>query len=294
MTGVLVVGVAVVDYVFFVDSFPNAAEKYRARDALVVGGGCAGNAAVAIARLGGTAHLATRLGGDATGALIEADLAAEGVDMALTDRSGARSSCSSILVDAAGERQIVNFRGSGLTELTAQFAGAPDVGAVLADNRWLNGARAAMELARVRGVPGVLDIEAPADASGMSRASHMAFSTQGLDAFYPGLEPPLALERAVEEYGGWACVTLGADGALIYDDEGEVHVPGFAVDVVDTLGAGDVWHGAFALRLADGADEIAAVRFANAAAALKCARPGGRAGAPGRAEVEALIGGEGP
>ena len=58
---------------------------------------------------------------------------------------------------------------------------------------------------------------------------------------------------------------------------------------VDTLGAGDVWHGAFALRLAEGADELTAIRFASAAAALKCTRPGGRMGAPSRAEVAAFL-----
>jgi sulfofructose kinase len=61
------------------------------------------------------------------------------------------------------------------------------------------------------------------------------------------------------------------------------------VQVVDTLGAGDVWHGAFALGLAEGMDESTAVRFASAAAALKVQRRGGRAGAPCRAEVEELL-----
>jgi sulfofructose kinase len=58
---------------------------------------------------------------------------------------------------------------------------------------------------------------------------------------------------------------------------------------VDTLGAGDVWHGAFALALAEGRPEPAAVRFASAAAALKVQRAGGRAGAPTRGELEAFL-----
>jgi sulfofructose kinase len=63
----------------------------------------------------------------------------------------------------------------------------------------------------------------------------------------------------------------------------------FAVNAVDTLGAGDIFHGAFALALAEGKTEIAAMRFAAAAAGLKCARLGGSAGAPHRAEVDALL-----
>jgi sulfofructose kinase len=67
------------------------------------------------------------------------------------------------------------------------------------------------------------------------------------------------------------------------------HVPGFEVDVVDTLGAGDVWHGAFALALAEGRPEREAVRFASAAAAIKVQRRGSRTGAPTRSELDAFL-----
>ena len=68
-------------------------------------------------------------------------------------------------------------------------------------------------------------------------------------------------------------------------------MPAPAVTAVDTLGAGDVWHGAFTLALAEGMAVAAAARFANAAAAIKCTRFGGRGGAPRRDEVEALLAG---
>jgi sulfofructose kinase len=58
---------------------------------------------------------------------------------------------------------------------------------------------------------------------------------------------------------------------------------------VDTLAAGDVWHGAFTLALAESKDITGAAGFANMAAALKCTRPGGRRGAPSRVEVEAAL-----
>src|SRR5215475_4079874 len=66
-------------------------------------------------------------------------------------------------------------------------------------------------------------------------------------------------------------------------------VPAFAVKVVDTLGAGDTFHGAFTLMLAEGMNERVAMRFAAAAAALKCTKYGGILGAPSRAEVEAFL-----
>ena len=70
-------------------------------------------------------------------------------------------------------------------------------------------------------------------------------------------------------------------------------MPVFPVDAVDTLGAGDVFHGAFTLALAEGRDRTA-MRFAAASAGLKCTRFGGSTGAPLRAEVEALVGGFSP
>jgi sulfofructose kinase len=66
-------------------------------------------------------------------------------------------------------------------------------------------------------------------------------------------------------------------------------VPAFDVTAVDTLGAGDVWHGAFALALAEGMDERAAVRAASATAALKVSRFGGRDAVPTRAERDQLL-----
>jgi sulfofructose kinase len=289
MTRVLVVGVAVMDFVFYVDAFPSGGMKHRARDAAVVSGGCAANAAVAIARLGGEAFLSTRLGSDQVGRMIHDDLAGEGVDLSLTDRSGTRSSYSSILIDGAGERQIMNFRGEALLQVPEHLAGAPAVGAVLADTRWSEGALATMKLARDRHVPGVLDVEAPAETDAFGPASHLAFSEQGLAHFHPGLAPDVAIKRVLKEHGGWVCVTMGAAGVLWCSAEGAGHVPGFAVDVVDTLGAGDVWHGAFALSLAEGTCETEAIRFANAVAALKCTRQGGRAGSPSRNEVETFM-----
>lgn len=289
MTSVLVVGVAVVDYVFVVDEIPTQPEKYVARDAMVVGGGCAGNAAVAISRLGGSAHLASRFGTDAIADTILSGLHDEGVETSLCDRRGVRSACSTILVDAQGERQIVNFRGEGLTSDPTHLGNAPTVDAVLADTRWPQGATFAMNLARERGVPGVMDVEADTDPGCLSAASHLAFSAQGLSALYPGQSVEEGLASAARDHRAWCCATLGPDGVAYIDDGKLHHVPAYAVAVKDTTGAGDIWHGAFTLGLAEGMAELESIRFANAAAALKCARLGGRSGAPTRPEVEEVL-----
>jgi sulfofructose kinase len=290
MARVLVIGVAVADFVFQMGKLPDRAAKYRASDAEIVGGGCAANAAVAITRLGGEAVLGARLGADAVGDLILADLEREGVNTDLVQRShGSRSSYSSVCVDADGERQIVNFRGTGLTTDTAWIANAPEVDAILADTRWTEGAVAALELARSRGVPGIVDAEAPMDISVLEAASHVAFSRDGLLEFCPSDHLQDALEAASEKLSGWVCVTDGANGSYFVQDGRITHIPAFSVAAKDTLGAGDIWHGAFAFELSLGQPEMAAVRTANAVAALKCTTFGGRKGTPTRAELDRFL-----
>ena len=93
----------------------------------------------------------------------------------------------------------------------------------------------------------------------------------------------------MERLDGWLAVTIGEKGVLVGDKGAVNRVPGFAVEVVDTLAAGDTWHGAFALALGEGRAELEAVRFANGAAALKCRKLGGRAASPSREEVAQFL-----
>jgi sulfofructose kinase len=86
-----------------------------------------------------------------------------------------------------------------------------------------------------------------------------------------------------------ASVTRGAQGLLWIDDSGIHRQAAFAVEVVDTTGAGDVFHGAYTLALAEGSSVAEAMRFASTVAALKCTRRGGRAGIPNRAEAAAFL-----
>lgn len=286
MARILCVGAAVVDFVFNLDDLPRRPEKYSTESATIVGGGCAANAAVAISRLGGQAILAARLGQDDIANLILADLKAEGVDVSKVTRTdGAQSSFSSVFVDRSGDRQIVNFRGRGLILRTDWFDALPQLDAVLADTRRVKAAIDAMDLARARSVPGIVDGEAPVDPRILERASHAAFSMQGLQSLRPGEPIEQALGDIATQYRCWACVTDGAAGVWYTTPGGVEHLPAMPIRAVDTLAAGDVWHGAFALALAENREPSEAVRMASAAAALKCLKPGGRAGAPTRAEL---------
>lgn len=290
MAQLFVLGMAAVDFVFSVPAMPRTAEKYLARDAKVVGGGPAANAAVAVARLGGTPELAARLGDDALALLILQGLEADGVATNFVNRApDGQSSFSSVYVDSQGERQIVNFRGTGLTEDTFWLANAKRADAVLVDTRWPGGAARALDMARDWGVPGVLDAEAPIDPSLLEKASHIAFSRTGLQQLSNAKDPARALKDATAGFEGWACVTDGERGVWFTDESGIAHVPAFQVVAKDTLAAGDIWHGAFALSLAEEGDALTAIRFANAAAALKCMNFGGRVGCPDRAAVNSFL-----
>lgn len=283
-----------VDFVFFLDEMPRLAEKYRANGAEITGGGGGANAAAAIARLGGHAMLASRLGSDQVAEMIAAGLEADGVDCRMLRRfEGRRSSFSSVFIDRSGERQIVNYRDPELPMDAGWLQAAlPDkFDAALADTRWPDGAEVLMRTARERGLPGVLDGEAPireAEAA-LHQASHVAFSAQGLRDWAQHDDLEKALVDVAAETGAFVCVTDGAKGVAWRQGVASGFEPAFAITPVDTLGAGDVWHGAFALRLGEGASPPEAIRFASAVAAIKCTRTNGRAGYPSRAEAESFM-----
>jgi sulfofructose kinase len=294
MPTVLCVGHAVQDFVFSVPVLPDRGEKYRATGFTSVGGGPAATAAVAVAKLGGRALLAARVGADAAADMIVAELRGYGVDCSHVRRfDGCASSVSAVIVDARGERMIVNNLDPSVPVDAGWLPLPAAVGAqaVLADTRWPEGALAALLAARAAGLPAVLDADRPIPADGelLRAATHVAFSSDAL-ADYTGItDPARALASVAPSFPGWCCVTAGGEGVHVIANGRALHFAAFEVPVVDTLGAGDVWHGAFALALADGRDESAAVRFASAAAALKVQRPGGRAGAPARAELDAFL-----
>jgi sulfofructose kinase len=294
MTSVLIVGFSCQDFVFAVDALPTRGEKYRARGLETVGGGLSANAAVAIARLGGAAQLITYLGDDGVGRDILEELAREGVDCGLSRRfPGARSPLSAIAVDKAGERMILNYADPSIPPDADWLPASvpPGVSAVLGDSRWEAGSTAMFRLARAAGLPAVLDADrAMKSPETAAAATHVAWSAQGLREATGLSDLQQALRAEARRHGNWVAVTDGANGCWFAEGEEIDHVPAFKVEVVDTLGAGDTFHGALALALGEGQEETRAVRFASAAASLKCARFGGRKGMPNRAEVERLLG----
>jgi sulfofructose kinase len=296
---ILCTGIAVLDEVFRVDEFPPPDGKTIATEFLSVGGGCAANAAVAIARLGGATSFAGPLGGPAGQEPISdrilAGLAAEGVDCAGCVRvDGVTSALSAIFVNARGERTIATYRDHRLDGVAPHDAGALAAGAdaVLADNRFPTFALPICSAALRRGAPVVLDADKPTDPRDplFAACSHIVFSHEALRATMGMQDLASALRAFGEATNAFIAVTNGADPVLWRDVDDTIReLPVFRITAVDTLAAGDIFHGAFTLALVEGRETVDALRFAAAAAGVKCARFGGSASAPHRAEVDALL-----
>ena len=286
MTKILVTGLVTLDLIFRLEHLPKLGEKYLASEGFLSGGGNAGNAAVATARLGGQVSIFAATGRDDVGALILKGFQEEGIDTRLVIHlEGHQSSFSSIVIDKSGERQIINYRNTLGTENLQNLQKLPTQDGYLADSRWNEAAIATLKIANYFSKPGVLDAEAPVSYEAVSTASHVAFSRQGLRDFTQHDDLIIGLRSLSNRLDNWICVTDGSAGVYYLDQGQPRNVQPPKVLAVDTLGAGDVWHGAFVLGLAEGKNELDSIHFANLAAALKCTNFGGRAGMPTRSDV---------
>jgi sulfofructose kinase len=293
---ILCAGGAVQDIIMRVDEFPAPGGKVQASEFLITSGGQAGNAAVAVARLGAQCSYIGALGDrdDEVANTIVKTFAGEGIDVSRAVRvPGARSSASLILIDKTGEKMIATRRDTGLANAVPGDAKAAVAGidAVLLDNRYATLTLPIGQAAQARGIPRVLDLDKPSPSSDplVIGSTHVISSAEAMRESTGLKDYGAALKKFGEVYKGFLAVTDGPAGVYWLDD-GEVrHMDAFKVDAVDTLGAGDTFHGAFTYWLVETGNVVASMRFAAAAAAIKCQRFGGLMGAPTRPEVEAFL-----
>lgn len=276
MPHILCAGLITVDFTFETDGFPVEGNKHQARTSHMMPGGGALLAASAIAQLGGRVDLKGCVGDDALGAHVQETLCARGIGTDhLQTIAGTGTARSAVIVSDAGERTIINHRAQAL------FPETPDIqfyhDAALVDTRWPGAAVRILRAARMAGKLGVIDAESPVRLchEALPLASHIIFSEQGLSD-YAGACDAAALSDVARELGVWVAVTRGPRSVLCHDGETLTQVLPCKVDAVDTLGAGDVWHGAFTLALARGETAVVAAKFGNAAAAAKVTMRGGR------------------
>jgi sulfofructose kinase len=280
---VLCVGHASYDLVFAVPHHPKADEKIFADSLIACGGGPAANAAVTSARLGFRAAFAGYLGNDAYGELHRAELERDGVATDLVVRGTAPTPVSAVLVKPDGTRALVNYKG----ETRPLPAGAIDFSplapsVILFDGHEPN---VSLPLAR-RGVPTVLDAgSVHAGTEALMFAVDYLVCSEKFARQWLGADDPERALTALAEHSPAVVITLGERG-LIWRRGGESgRSPAFPVETIDTTGAGDAFHGAFAAALAGGLEWTEILRYASAAGALCCTRLGARLGIPDRNQV---------
>ena len=279
MVKVLTIGWANLDQRYYIEAFPPRESRTGVRAYRETLGGPAAVAAVAAARLGAEAHLLSRRGDDAAGERLEEMLRAEGVKPHF--QLGAATAVSAVLVTPEGERFIFPYRPALPEELVLNEERLlKGVGALLLDGRWAAASYGLGQAARERGIPVVLDLDRDRDDDWMLTqvATHVVASEE-LAAKLGGVE---ALLARLQGLGVFAAVTLGAEGVAYNGGQVEAH----RVHVKDTTGAGDVFHGAFTLAVAEGKGNVEALEFASAVAALHCAK----GQPPTLAEVRAFLG----
>ncbi len=257
--------------------------------------GMATSAAVAAARLGGKTSLIARIGDDMMGDHFVAEIAAEGVDCSNVRRfKDVPTPLSAVIVDSEGERLVLPYYDRSLDNdarwISSAFVVSAD--AVQVDVRWPEGAQRVLSLARQAGKIAVLDADiGPPEAiiALAELATHSVFSAPASLLVTGCASVEDAVRELSRRFNGFVGVTNGAEGCYWMDRGGMQHLSAPRVKAVDTLAAGDVFHGAFTLAIAEGADIADAVRFANVAAAIKCMTFGGRRGSPTRQEVHTFL-----
>ncbi|HET7474541.1 MAG TPA: PfkB family carbohydrate kinase [Dermatophilaceae bacterium] len=287
---VVFVGAATVDSIALVARFPHPDQRVVAEELTSAGGGPAATAAVAAARLGVDCAFIGAVGDDPDGRRIVADLQDEGVDCSLVRvAAGQRSGASVIVVDRGrGTRAICARPGPDIEVAHAahvlrsadwvhtDHAGWASVTAVLSPEA--GGPRLSVDAGNP--IPGFsprgVDLYAPTVAA--LRASYGELATEAL------LDAALAdgAARVVATDGGRGCFGADADGQ-------RAHAPGVPVEVVSTLGAGDVFHGALVAAHVRGLRLGHALRYANATAALSCRGLDGRSAIPTHDTVDASL-----
>jgi sulfofructose kinase len=297
MTGRIVcVGAVVHDDVYHVERLPAAGIKIAASRHESRFGGPAATAAVAIANMHGAASYWGRVGADAAGDAARRALARHGVECdGIAVVQGGRTRSAVVLVDQNGERCIVAYR-KGLPDDATLLPDDPldGVAAVLVDSRWVEGAETVVLRARAKGIASVIDVDGGVRsemAQLIDKADHIVFSAEGLRDFAGDGSQPDQLRKCATSSSPSKvfAVTRGAAGSLWLLNGELTSMPAFEVAVADTTGCGDVFHGAYALALAEGQPPLDAARFASATAAIKANRGRGWDGMPDRRAVMELL-----
>lgn len=295
---VLGLGAVAVDDLILVDEYPTPDTKVRVRETTREGGGLCGTALVAAARLGARCAYLGVLGEDELSQFTRTQLESEGIDCSkVLYVLEARPHHSTIVVDRVHNTRTIFSDERGAREfpveqITPEFIGRARV--LFVDHTTPLAGRRASQIARELGIPVVADIErlkSPAILELLPLVDHLIVGSR-LGRELTGQPAPDAIVRALVRDRVVAVVTDGARGCWAcsaQEPDKVLWTPAFRVQVVDTTGCGDVFHGAYAACLARAEALSMRLQTASACAALKAQQPGGRRGIPDRATIENFL-----
>ena len=296
---IVIVGSFNTDLVSYLQRMPRPGETVHGDTFVTGAGGKGSNQAVAAARLGAEVTFIGRVGSDVFANLAYDIWDAEGVsrDYVIQDQDHA-TGVAPILVDSQGENMIVVVLGANLNIQPSDIDAAKDriaAADVLLVQLEINldMVAYALKMAKKLGIATILNPApaTPLSSDTMQLADYLTPNETELETLSGSANADVTARARslLTRDGQTAIVTLGAQGAQIVSPNQNIRLEAFEVDAVDTTGAGDAFNAGLAVALAEGRDLRAAVRFANAAAALSVTKPGAARSAPHRAEVDALI-----
>src|ERR1700692_2548430 len=274
---ILCIGMPVRDLTFRVPGLPARGSKENATHFDEICGGNALNGAIGIARLGGRASICGPMGDarETTSRYIFEKMAEEGIETKhIVHMPGLVTPISNIMIDPSGERTIVTFRDPELwkVHLPDPDELLEDCDAILTESRCAQFCTELCVEARRRGIPVIVDVDrAMSLREGLLTASsHLVFSSEPLQETAGVADDGEALKKIARLTPSFLAGTRGPKGTIWLDQQGHLQqTPAFPVHTVDTLGAGDVFHGAFTLAITEKQDLVQALRVASDAAAVQ-------------------------
>jgi len=288
------VGLNATDTLIPLASYPERGSKMEYRSETILPGGQVASTVVGCQHWGLQTRYVGKLGDDAAAALHHSAFAREGVETQIVTVPGGASPQSLILVDSLGERTVLNRRDDRLVlkpeELRREWI--VNARALHVDGHDTAAATLAAGWAREAGIPVVADLDElyPGVEALLEKIDYLIVSRDFPCRLMAEPDLETALRGMQHRYGSvLAAATLGQDGVLAWDGESFHHTPAYRVPVVDTTGAGDIFHAGFIYGLLQGWPLARQLDFACAAAALNCKGTGARGGIETVEEIERLI-----
>ena len=282
------------DYLCIVPRIP-VDDKVQAVQTLEQGGGPAATGVCAAARLGAKVSFIGAVGDDQRGQMILQGLAREGIDTSgIKIRLASESPVAYCWIEeSTGKRSIAWSHGSARPLLPEEIrlVSVCEAGLLHLDGHQPQAAIYAAKAARKSDTTVMLDAGTVTDGiDEILDLSDIIIASEKFAERYTGIDnPEESLKKLFGKNAKFVAVTLGNQGCIGYDGKNFYHQSIFDVEVVDTTGAGDVFHGAFGYKYVNGGNWQECLRFASAVSALKCTRFGGRTGIPTLSETEQFL-----